>query len=30
MPKEAIALGAAKQVLPIGAIAPMLLELLPK
>ncbi len=30
MPKEAIALGAAKQVLPIGAIAPMLLEVLPK
>jgi len=28
MPKEAIALGAAKQVLPIGAIAPMLLALL--
>jgi len=28
MPKEAIALGAVKQVLPIGAIAPMLLALL--
>ncbi|MCA1990607.1 MAG: chemotaxis-specific protein-glutamate methyltransferase CheB [Coleofasciculus sp. S288] len=30
MPKEAIALGAAKQVLPIHAIAPKLLELLQK
>ena len=30
MPKEAIDLGAAKQVLPIHAIAPTLLALLPK
>ncbi|MEQ8751977.1 MAG: chemotaxis-specific protein-glutamate methyltransferase CheB [Coleofasciculus sp. G1-WW12-02] len=30
MPKEAIDLGAAREVLPLGAIAPMLLELLQK
>ncbi|MEQ8958686.1 MAG: CheB methylesterase domain-containing protein, partial [Coleofasciculus sp. C2-GNP5-27] len=30
MPKEAIELGAAREVLPLGAIAPMLLELLQK